>query len=266
VLLFEFQVLPTWRMADEELAPSSKKRVADTQINKDNPEPDDDGPEQEMGMFKKASEEVMATRRIVKVRRQQPSSAPSSNPFSAIRFAPTDSSAQASAPVQEPQSSNVKADEGSNGSGKGTLSVPDKNAGSGEVSEIPKDESTVNTGAATEAPPQAVETSDEAEGTKDGSVGDKVVVGEPNKGNNISSEIESKTKGGYAEEKEAADEAENKDKISKDDTDKKDGGESETSNGLSEEQKVADNKGQTSSATPLSPSRICPVVKMPSQV
>jgi len=238
-------------MADEELAPSSKKRVADTQINKDNPEPDDDGPEQEMGMFKKASEEVMATRRIVKVRRQQPSSAPSSNPFSAIRFAPTDSSAQASAPVQEPQSSNVKADEGSNGSGKGTLSVPDKNAGSGEVSEIPKDESTVNTGAATEAPPQAVETSDEAEGTKDGSVGDKVVVGEPNKGNNISSEIESKTKGGYAEEKEAADEAENKDKISKDDTDKKDGGESETSNGLSEEQKVADNKGQTSSATPL---------------
>jgi len=241
------KVLSTWRMADEELAPSSKKRVADTQINKDNPEPDDDGPEQEMGTFKKASEEVMATRRIVKVRRQQPSSAPSSNPFSAIRFTPTDSSAQESAPVQEPQPSNVKADGGSNGSGKDTLSVLDKNAGSGEVPEIQKDESTVNTGAATEA----VEISDEAEGTKDGSVGDKVVVGEPNKDNNVSSEIESKTKGGDAEEKEGADEAENKDKISKDDNGKKDGGESETNNGLSDEQKVADSKGQTSSATPL---------------
>jgi Ran-binding protein 3 len=183
-------------MADEELAPSSKKRVADTQINKDNPEPDDDGQEQEMGTFKKASEEVMASRRIVKVRRQQPSSAPSSNPFSAIRFTPSDSIAQASAPVQEPQPSNVKADEGSNGSGKDTLSVPDKNAGSGEVPEIQKDESTVNTGATTEAPHLPIETSDKAEGTKDGSVGDKVVVGEPNKGNNVPSEVESKTKGG----------------------------------------------------------------------
>jgi len=105
-------------MADDEQAPSSRKRVAGTQINKDNPEPDDDGPEQEMGTFKKAPEEVMATRRIVKVRRQQPSSAPSSNPFSAIRFTPTDSSVQASAPVTEPQPSEVKADEGSNGSAK----------------------------------------------------------------------------------------------------------------------------------------------------
>ena len=79
-------------MVDDEQAPSSRKRVAGTQINKDNPEPDDDGPEQEMGTFKKAPEEVMATQRIVKVLRQQPSSAPSSNPFSAIRFTPTDSS------------------------------------------------------------------------------------------------------------------------------------------------------------------------------
>ncbi|RCV09622.1 hypothetical protein SETIT_2G044000v2 [Setaria italica] len=235
-------------MADDELAPSSKKRVAGTQINKDNPEPDDDGPEQEMGTFKKATEEVMATRRIVKVRRQQPSSAPSSNPFSAIRFTPTDSSAQASAPVPEPQASNAKADEGSNGSGKDTLSVPDKNAGSGELPE-----SAVNTdsGATTEAPHQPVETSDKAEDTKDGSGGDKLVVGEPNNGNNMSSEVEGKTKDGDAEEKGGADVAENKDKISKDDTEKKDGGESETKNGLSDKQKDADNKGQTASATPL---------------
>ncbi|CAD6236593.1 unnamed protein product [Miscanthus lutarioriparius] len=250
-------------MADEEQAPSSRKRVAGTQINKDNLEPDDDGPEQEMGTFKKATEEVMAIRRIVKVRRQQTSSAPSSNPFSAIRFTPTDSGAQTSAPVPEAQPSDVKADEGSNGNGKDTLSVPEKNAGSG-----------VNTdsGATTEAPPQPVETSDKAEDTKDESGGDKVVVGEPNEGSCMPSEVEGKTKEGDAEEKEGADEAGNNDKISKDDTEKKDGGESETKDGLSDEQrdadkidkddtekkdggeseqKDADNKGQTSSATPL---------------
>jgi Ran-binding protein 3 len=263
VLLFECQVLSTWKMADEEQAPSSRKRVAGTQINKDNPEPDDDGPEQEMGTFKKATEEVMATRRIVKVRRQQTSSAPSSNPFSAIRFAPTDSGAQTSAPVPEAQPSDVKADEGSNGNGKDTFSVPEKNAGSG-----------VNTDsdATTEVPLQPVETSDKAEDTKDESGGDKVVVGEPNEGSCMPSEVEGKTKEGDAEEKEGADEAGNNDKISKDDTEKKDGGESETKDGLSDEQrdadkigkddtekkdggeseqKDADNKGQTSSATPL---------------
>ncbi|XP_066306870.1 nuclear pore complex protein NUP50A-like [Miscanthus floridulus] len=250
-------------MSDEEQAPSSRKRVAGTQINKDNPEPDDDGPEQEMGTFKKATEEVMATQRIVKVRHQQTSSAPSSNPFSAIRFAPTDSSAQTSAPVPEVQPSDVKADEGSNGSGKHTLSVPDKNAGSG-----------VNTDSAatTEAPPQPVETSDKAEDTKDESGGDKVVVGEPKESSSMPSEVEGKTKEGDAEEKERADEAGNNDKISKDDTEKKDGGESETKDGFSDEQrdadkiskddtekkgggeseqKDADNKGHTSSATPL---------------
>jgi Ran-binding protein 3 len=84
-------------MADEEHAQSSRKRVADKQINKDHPEPDDDSGDEGTGTFKKASEEVMATRRIVKVRRQQPAPAPApapSNPFSAIRFAPTDSSVQ----------------------------------------------------------------------------------------------------------------------------------------------------------------------------
>ncbi|RLM98516.1 nuclear pore complex protein NUP50A-like [Panicum miliaceum] len=239
-------------MADDEQVPSSRKRVAGTQINKDNPEPDDDGPEQEMGTFKKAPEEVMATRRIVKVRRQQPSSAPSSNPFSAIRFTPTDSSVHASAPVTEPQPSEVKTDEGSNGSGKDTLPVPDKNAGSGEVTEIQKDESAVKTdsGATTEALPQPVETSDKAEDTKDGSGGD-IVVGEPKEGDSMPSEVEGKTNDGDAAEKEGADEAGNEDKISKDDTEKKDGGESETKDGLSDEQKDADNKGQSSSAAPL---------------
>jgi Ran-binding protein 3 len=249
-------------MADEEQTPSSRKRVAGTQINKDNPEPDDDEPEQEMGTFKKSTEEVMATRRIVKVRRQQTSSAPS-NPFSAIRFAPTDSSVQTCAPVPQVQPSDVKGDEGCNGTGKNTLSVPDKNAGSG-----------VNTdsGATTEAPPQPVGTSDKAEGTEAESGGDKVVAGKPNEGSCMSSEVQGKTKEGDAEEKEGADEAGNNGTVSKDDTEKKGGGESETKDCLSEEQrdagkiskdkseqkdggeshqKDADNKGQTSSATSL---------------
>nr|CAD1829093.1 unnamed protein product [Ananas comosus var. bracteatus] len=54
-------------MADgENAAPASKKRVAGVQLSKDNPEVDDDTSETEMGTFQRASEEVMATRRIVK--------------------------------------------------------------------------------------------------------------------------------------------------------------------------------------------------------
>ncbi|ONK80652.1 uncharacterized protein A4U43_C01F20210 [Asparagus officinalis] len=66
---------------------ASKKRVAGRQISKENPELDDDGPEPEMGTFKKASDEVLATRRIVKVRRSQPAVA-SSNPFASLGMVP----------------------------------------------------------------------------------------------------------------------------------------------------------------------------------
>ncbi|KAJ6308904.1 hypothetical protein OIU76_018487 [Salix suchowensis] len=44
--------------------------------------------EQETGTFKRASEEVLAGRRIVKVRRNQSTSTPSSNPFAGIRLVP----------------------------------------------------------------------------------------------------------------------------------------------------------------------------------
>ncbi|KAL5231295.1 hypothetical protein ABZP36_030071 [Zizania latifolia] len=243
-------------MADEEHAPTSRKRVAGTQINKDNPEPDDDSPEQEVGTFKKASEEVMATRRIVKVRRQQPSLAPSSNPFSAIRFTPSDTSAQASIPVSEPQPSDVmtanvkdscsseKADEGSNGSGKDASSA-DKSAVSGEIAEIQKDESALKESDAktkssdpSEALPQPVE--------------DKVVVVEAKEDNGKTSDVEDKqTEEGDAEEQNGVNEAGGEDKISKGDADKKDGDEPETKDGSSEEKKDADNKGQSSSPTPL---------------
>uniref|UniRef100_A0A7N0UYV1 RanBD1 domain-containing protein n=1 Tax=Kalanchoe fedtschenkoi TaxID=63787 RepID=A0A7N0UYV1_KALFE len=75
---------------DENVIPSSKKRAAGREISKDNPGLDDDdenASEQELGTFKKASDEVLASRRIVKVRRQTPS-APSSNPFAGIRLVP----------------------------------------------------------------------------------------------------------------------------------------------------------------------------------
>ncbi|XP_076925232.1 nuclear pore complex protein NUP50B-like [Bidens hawaiensis] len=76
--------------ADNALPPS-KKRAAGREISRDNPGIDDeeDVNDQETGTFKKASEEVLANRRIVKVRRSKPSStpsAPSSNPFASIQL------------------------------------------------------------------------------------------------------------------------------------------------------------------------------------
>ncbi|CAH9080465.1 unnamed protein product [Cuscuta europaea] len=72
----------------ENVLPPSKKRAAGRELSRDNPGLDDDEvPEQESGTFKKASEEVMANRRIVKVRRHMTPStpaAPSSNPFAGI--------------------------------------------------------------------------------------------------------------------------------------------------------------------------------------
>ncbi|KAG7997902.1 hypothetical protein I3843_01G231900 [Carya illinoinensis] len=78
-------------MGDAENAlPPSKKRAAGRELNKDNAGLDDeeDAPEPETGSFKRASEGVLATRRIVKVRRNQATSAPSSNPFATIHLVP----------------------------------------------------------------------------------------------------------------------------------------------------------------------------------
>ncbi|XP_043698675.1 nuclear pore complex protein NUP50A [Telopea speciosissima] len=74
----------------ENTVPPSKKRVAGRELSRDNPglDDEDESPEQETGTFKRASDEVLAARRIVKVRRQQPPAAASSNPFAAIRLVP----------------------------------------------------------------------------------------------------------------------------------------------------------------------------------
>ncbi|PON58930.1 Talin [Trema orientale] len=99
-------------MGDAENAlPSSKKRAAGREISRDNPglDDEDDASEQETGTFKRASDEVLATRRIVKVRRQQQTSAPSSNPFAGIRLVPsTESSVIKSEATTEAQAAGEK--------------------------------------------------------------------------------------------------------------------------------------------------------------
>ncbi|KAL4290707.1 hypothetical protein GQ457_14G005980 [Hibiscus cannabinus] len=75
--------------AENTLLPS-KKRAAGREISRDNPGLDDekDSSEQENGTFKRAGDEVLATRKIVKVRRNRITSTASSNPFSGIRLVP----------------------------------------------------------------------------------------------------------------------------------------------------------------------------------
>lgn len=94
---------------------ASKKRVAGRQITKDYPELDDDTSESEMGTFQKASEEVLATRRIVKVRRQQPVLSASSNPFAAIRLvSPTESNVKTVTQVESQNPTRIAVLEESN--------------------------------------------------------------------------------------------------------------------------------------------------------
>ncbi|KAK6914917.1 Ran binding domain [Dillenia turbinata] len=104
-------------MGDTENAPPSKKRVAGRQLSRDNPEPEDneDASEQETGTFKRASDEVLASRRIVKIRRQ-PTTAPSSNPFAGIRLAPpSEPSAATTTTAAEAQASNETVAEDTSG-------------------------------------------------------------------------------------------------------------------------------------------------------
>ncbi|KAG4945026.1 hypothetical protein JHK87_041033 [Glycine soja] len=103
-------------MGDAENAlPPSKKRAAGRELTRDTPiDDEEDAPELETGTFKRASQEVMGTRRIVKVRRQPTNSAPSANPFAGIRLvAPTESSANPAETTTEVKSAgeNTVADE-----------------------------------------------------------------------------------------------------------------------------------------------------------
>ncbi|KAJ0785213.1 putative Ran binding domain, PH-like domain superfamily, nuclear pore complex, NUP2/50/61 [Helianthus annuus] len=87
--------------------PPNKKRAAGRELSRDNPGLDDEEevPGEETGTFKRASDEVLANRRIVKVKRGQTSETPSasSNPFAAIRLVPPATSTPAFAPSDKSQ-------------------------------------------------------------------------------------------------------------------------------------------------------------------
>lgn len=122
-------------MGDAENAlPSSKKRAAGREISRDNPGLDDDeeDAEQESGTFKKASEEVLATRRIVKVRRHQTPASASSNPFANISLVPpptvpttnlTEVTTEQQAVDEEPASEEKEGSAEDNGSIKAPASI-----------------------------------------------------------------------------------------------------------------------------------------------
>lgn len=106
--------------AEESFQPS-KKRSALREISRENPGLDDEEEgtsEQDMGTFKRASEDVLSKRRIVKVRRSQTSttpSAPSSNPFAGIRLVPPSGSSATPAVIpDETQSSKNQAESEAN--------------------------------------------------------------------------------------------------------------------------------------------------------
>ncbi|WCJ40706.1 NUP50 (Nucleoporin 50 kDa) protein [Euphorbia peplus] len=114
----------------ENILPPSKKRAAGREITKDNPGLDDEGDSaEETGTFQKASDEVLASRRILKVRRKETSTAPSSNPFAGIRLvAPAETNTVPAAAVtvtttekapEEPKTDSVEeAEKGKNETGK----------------------------------------------------------------------------------------------------------------------------------------------------
>ncbi|PIM97979.1 hypothetical protein CDL12_29545 [Handroanthus impetiginosus] len=120
--------------ADDNIQPS-KKRAAGVQLSRDDPDLDDneETSDQETGTFKRASDEVLATRRIVKVRRQQLSTpsapSPASNPFASIHLVPP-----ASAPTVESDAAGVTT--------MGSEQVDKNDSKSGNVVDEPNDEST----------------------------------------------------------------------------------------------------------------------------
>ncbi|KAE9467819.1 hypothetical protein C3L33_00284, partial [Rhododendron williamsianum] len=112
----------------EDIPPPSRKRAAGRELSRENPglDDEDEACDLETGTFKSASADVLATRKIVKVRRHQTSSAPSSNPFAGIRLVPSvGSSSAASEATNEAETEkivsedvNKETDKAEDGNGK----------------------------------------------------------------------------------------------------------------------------------------------------
>ncbi|KAG0463908.1 hypothetical protein HPP92_019977 [Vanilla planifolia] len=165
-------------MADTENgAASSKKRAAGGQISKENPELDDGTLEPGMGTFQRASEEVLATRRIVKVRRQPPPSNAPANPFAGIRLvSSTGSTVQTNAQVEtsdkastEEANTNINnVVSGENGDAKVEALLDEQNVSleNNKISECSAD--VVAVSSAVNESPEPLETIVEAEGDRKG--------------------------------------------------------------------------------------------------
>ncbi|KHN44131.1 nuclear pore complex protein NUP50A-like [Glycine soja] len=131
-------------MGDAENAlPPTKKRAAGRELTRDTPiDDEEDAPELETGTFKRASEEVLATRRMVTIRRKQTNSAPSANPFAGIRLvAPTESCDDPAEITTEVQSAGENAVSHDSKSGEG-IAKDSKKAEDGKTkqSEFKSDE------------------------------------------------------------------------------------------------------------------------------
>ncbi|KAK7325187.1 hypothetical protein VNO77_29340 [Canavalia gladiata] len=178
-------------MADSENAlPPSKKRAAGRELTRDTPiDDEEEAPELETGTFKRASDEVLATRRMVKVRRQQTNSAPGSNPFAGIRLvAPTEPSANPAETAPEVQSAgeNSIADDSksSDGIAKDSEKAKDGETKESESKTDETEDKTTTNKDATEESHAAEEHTAEKESTDDKSEVDKEQSADVNKNTN----------------------------------------------------------------------------------
>ncbi|GLU22168.1 hypothetical protein SLE2022_382640 [Rubroshorea leprosula] len=207
-------------MGDAEGAlPPSKKRAAGRELSRDNPGLDDeeDASEQETGTFKKASDEVLASRRIVKVRRKETTSTPSSNPFAGIRLVPS-TEPQATGAESSVTSTDLTAEAPANN--EKTLSEDGKKD-VGQNEEI-EDANTKQSGSKTDEP---VGESEKSENENEKQLESKVdeppaeTVAAKENAEDKNSDNEATEKEADSEKQPAGDETQNEDKKQKDNTD-----------------------------------------------
>ncbi|KAJ0007667.1 hypothetical protein Pint_29895 [Pistacia integerrima] len=175
-------------MGDAENLPPSKKRAAGRELSRDNPGLDDEeDAEQESGTFKRASDDVLANRRIVKVRRST-TSTPSSNPFSAIKLIPpNDPSATVTAVTTGvPTSSEKKVSDGGKNDADNEIEKGDEESSKPSESKI--DEPVAEASAADEAEKGKDESSKQSESKIDEPVAEASAADEAEKGKDESTE------------------------------------------------------------------------------
>ncbi|KAL0661348.1 hypothetical protein Bca4012_098185 [Brassica carinata] len=179
-------------MGDSESAqPPSKKRGALKQLSRENP--DDDTAELESGTFKKASDEVLASRRIVRIKRKEPSAAPpaaTTNPFAGIQLLPTTTTTTTTAPalttvaeskltpaeavVEDNQKTNDTEEDGEEVESKKIDDVKESAEDDNERGKTSADQTTVQGTDRTEDLPEKESGGDQTEGkAKEGEAADK---------------------------------------------------------------------------------------------